>query len=162
MKSQYNNEAWIYGITWLVDVEERALFRLTIRDGKIYLNGEVLDTRRYGQNNRFIFVTDLEGNMYAAFEEYKRADLPALDKIISQEEPPNDQEEWFLFTHGSFLAGGAVSSAGTLEVHDGKLVAWTTGSSHYSLGNASKKYLIGWFKARGIQAPERLYREEMD
>jgi len=101
--------------TKYLNAEERAVYRLQLRDGKFYdSTGKVFDTtgsstHQFGSQNRAIFVMDEYGNTYAA-------------------KNPHMMDN---FAHSSFLSGGPVASAGEFEVINGSLQFISNKSGHY-------------------------------
>jgi uncharacterized Zn-binding protein involved in type VI secretion len=97
-----------------LDETERAQFRLSVKDGKLYdATGKPFDTSQ-GESlhtlggGRAIWVMDEKGNIYAS-----------------------NHHEKGEFHHSSFLAGGDVAGAGEMEVKNGELVLLSSRSGHY-------------------------------
>ena len=97
-----------------LNANERADYKLTIKDGKLYdAKGKLFDTRgakslhRSG-TDKAIFVMDKNGNIFAS-----------------------NKHELGKFHHSSFLAGKPVASAGELTVRNGILHEVTSRSGHY-------------------------------
>lgn len=98
------------GIKYLTN-EERELQKLTIKDGKFYLNSELFTSGFSGGSGpqaqqAHLFAIDLAGNFYV----YRK--LPKIN-------------------HSTMLAGGPVICAGFMQVVKGKLYYISNCSGHY-------------------------------
>ena len=108
------NDVWPDGkqVTYLSDAE-RAKFKLTVKDGKLYdAQGQLFDTSdastHWSGEGKAIFVMDENGAIYAS----------------KFQEPAE-------FHHSSLLAGKPVAAAGEITVENGVLKEVTNESGHY-------------------------------
>lgn len=94
--------------------QERAGFKVVIKDGKVYdATGQLFDTRQastsFAQNKgRAIFVMDATGALYISNEQTKGK-----------------------FHHSSFFAGRPVVAAGDIRIENGVVTAISRKSGHY-------------------------------
>jgi hypothetical protein len=121
------------GLVKYLTPEERAAYRLEVRDGKLYdASGQPFDTRDVrsttGSDARAIFVMDAEGNLFAAKTQ--------------------------TLHHSSFLAGADVTAAGEMAVEQGVLKLVTRQSGHYRPKAAGSVNLRNALHARGVNLGE--------
>jgi hypothetical protein len=126
------NEVWGDDFVSYLTDSERAQFKLSVRDGKLYdAAGNLFDTQEGGSlwsnDGRAIFVVDQDGNLYAS----------------------NFQQAGF-FHHSSFMAGEDIAGAGELRVVDGKLEVISDNSGHYKPTRPYTKQVIQYLEAQGI------------
>jgi len=95
-------------------MEERARFKVTIQNGKVFdADGNLFDTRRSTtafkvSKGRAIFVMDAQGTIYVSNEQTRGK-----------------------FHHSSFLAGQPVAAAGDIAIDNGVITAISRKSGHY-------------------------------
>jgi hypothetical protein len=112
---------------------ERADYRLTVRDGKLYdAEGNLFHTAsgstvHFGGGGRAMFVMDEQGNVYAS-----------------------TVQEVGRLHHSSFLAGAPVSGAGEIEVVDGVLTRISSRSGHYRPPPELQDQVLGVLGTRGV------------
>jgi hypothetical protein len=94
--------------------EERAHYKVTIRDGKVFdADGKPFETRQAStafkvDKGRAIFVMDAQGSIYISNEQTRGK-----------------------FHHSSFFAGQPVAAAGDIRIEDGFITAISRKSGHY-------------------------------
>ncbi len=111
---------------------ERAPYRLTVKDGKLYdAAGRLFDTRGaetvHSGGGRAIFIMDRDGSIYAS-----------------------TYQEVGKFHHSSLAAGRPVTAAGELEVVNGVLRLITNQSGHYRPLAAFNEQALEVLKASGV------------
>ncbi|GGM31750.1 hypothetical protein GCM10009425_47940 [Pseudomonas asuensis] len=112
---------------------ERAAFKITIKNGKVYdAAGKLFDTRNAStafehNKGRAIFVMDATGAMY-----------------ISNEQTPGK------FHHSSFFGGGPVAAAGDIRIENGVITAISRKSGHYRPTPAQLNQAVNHLKNQGI------------
>lgn len=118
-----------------LNAAERANYKLTIRNGRVYDSaGKLFDTRgaksihSHGSNKTAIFVMDEQGSLYAGSHEYGK------------------------FHHSSFLAGEPVAAAGEIEISNGVLRSITDQSGHYWPPAAHLRQALEVIEAQGIKS----------
>ena len=118
-----------------LDATERARYKLTIRNGKVYdSKGKLFDTHgaksihSHGSNKTAIFVMDEEGSLYAGSHEYGK------------------------FHHSSFLAGQPVAAAGEIEISSGVIRSITDQSGHYWPPAEHLRQALQVIEAQGIKS----------
>jgi hypothetical protein len=113
---------------------ERAKYKLTIRDGKVYdAKGKLFDTRSAKSihspgSKSAIFVMDEEGSLYAGSHDYGK------------------------FHHSSFLAGEPVAAAGEIEISNGVIRSITDQSGHYRPPAEHLRKALQVIEAQGIKS----------
>lgn len=133
------NTVWPGSRVVYLNETERAAFKLTIRDGKLYdADGNLFDTSGastlHSGSGRAIFVVDQNGDMYAA-----------------------DFQVRGVFHHSSFLAGGDVAGAGEIEVSNGEIQLITNNSGHYLPTKAMTDQVVSYLESQGVVVPDVQY-----
>lgn len=94
-----------------LNAQERQAYLITAQDGKLYRNGEVLDTMQTKSESKTeahdAFVVDRTGNLYV--------------------EPHRNYQ----LHHSSFLSADMAQSAGMIQVQNGKVIHIDNMSGHY-------------------------------
>lgn len=112
---------------------ERAAFKVTIKDGKVYdAAGKLFDTRQaftaFAQNKgRAIFVMAATGAMYVSNEQTRGK-----------------------FHHTSFFGGAPVAAAGDVRIENGVMTAISRKSGHYRPTSAQLNQAVNHLKNQGI------------
>nr|WP_140895995.1 hypothetical protein [Pseudomonas caspiana] len=116
-----------------LNAQERAAFKVTIKEGKVYdAAGKLFDTRQastaFAQNKgRAIFVMDAHGSMYISNEQTRGK-----------------------FHHSSFFGGGAVATAGDVRIENGVMTAISRKSGHYRPTSAQLTQAVNHLKNQGV------------
>lgn len=136
MQSIYRGEetGQVFGtqVKYLND-RERAAFKVTIKEGKVYdAAGTLFDTRHastaFKENKgRAIFVMDAAGAMYISNEQTRGK-----------------------FHHSSFFGGGPVSAAGDVRIENGVMTAISRNSGHYRPTSAQLNQAVSHLKHQGV------------
>lgn len=129
---EVHNWVWPGSAVRYLDQSERAAFKLTVKDGKLYdAEGHLFDTSDatslHSRDPRAIFVMDQEGVIYA-FTRHVQGK----------------------FHHSSFLAGGDVAGAGELKVSNGDLKLISNKSTHYCPTRDMTIQVAKELRARGV------------
>jgi hypothetical protein len=112
---------------------ERAAFKVTIKDGKVYdATGKLFDTRGAStafkhNKGRAIFVMDATGAMYISNEQTRGK-----------------------FHHSSFFGGKPVAAAGDIRIENGMITIISRNSGHYRPSLAQLNQAINHLKSQGI------------
>ncbi|MEL1244676.1 hypothetical protein AAEO56_10425 [Flavobacterium sp. DGU11] len=119
---------------------ERLEYELAIIDGKLYTKGGKLFDTAAGSTifgpQKAIFVMDSRGRIYASLRHKAR-----------------------LFHHSSFLAGGAVASAGEIEVVQGLIKLVTRKSGHYQPSSLSNTRFLRQLESKGVKTKEIIVKD---
>ncbi|NWB92639.1 hypothetical protein [Pseudomonas agarici] len=116
-----------------LNAQERAAFKVTIKDGKVYdASGKLFDTRQastaFAQNKgRAIFVMDAHGSMYISNEQTRGK-----------------------FHHSSFFGGASVAAAGDVRIENGVMTAISRKSGHYRPSSAQLNQAVNHLKSQGV------------
>jgi hypothetical protein len=129
---EVHDQVWAGSAVRYLDESERAGFRLTVRDGRLYdAGGRLFDTSGaatlHSADSRAIFVMDPGGGLYASTRH-------SLGK----------------FHHSSFLSGGDVAGAGELKVSGGDLKLISNKSTHYCPGRDMTLQVAKELRSRGV------------
>ena len=130
-ENRAGNDIWGTPVKYLSD-EERAMYKLQLRDGKIYdSTGQLFDTgdavTAHSGQGRAIFTMDESGNFYASkFQQVGE------------------------FHHSSLGAGQPVAAAGEIQVDHGVLQAISDKSGHYLPGRAFTQQALDSLQRSGI------------
>lgn len=127
------NSVWPGKTVQYLSESQRARFKLTVSDGKLYdARGRLFDTSdaqslHTEDDPRAIFVMDHDGNIYAS-----------KSHVVGE------------FHHSSFLAGGDVAGAGELKVSNGILKLVSDGSGHYQPTLDMTRQVARELQSRGV------------
>ncbi|XP_020258389.1 IQ domain-containing protein IQM1-like [Asparagus officinalis] len=108
--------------------KEREVYEVIIENGKLIYkkSGEILDTTENSSDAKWIFVLSTSKNLYVG------------------------QKKKGIFQHSSFLAGGATSAAGRLEVQNGILKAIWPHSGHYRPTEENFQEFIAYLESKNV------------
>jgi len=110
---------------------ERKAYQVTVRDGRLYYRGQLLDTEHPVEGApkaTYIFVMAKDGTLYAA---------------------PNGGTAQNIH-HSSFLSGAPVAAAGTIVVVDGVVQKITNKSGHYGHRAGKMRQVLTELGRRGV------------
>ena len=141
-------------IKYIDDAEERALFRVTIKNGLIYKHN-------FGVNKITLYdtagFTSAAGKGWGVFVmDHDDLYSGAHDAMGSAMDPESagSGNPWAMenmqFYHSSFLAGASVFSAGEMRVENGRLTGVTQKSGHYHPGVVQLKNLFTFLRFKGV------------
>lgn len=123
-----------------LDEEERKEYKLNFKDGKVYLNGQMLPhlTADEDPNSEidYMYTMDKKGNIYV----YEHGPLASCR-----------------FHHSSFVEGDAVTGSGHFRIQQGEITYASNCSGHYHPPDVLLDQVLEVLTESGVEVKEKHY-----
>jgi len=141
-------------IKYIDNVEERAQFRVTFKNGLMYKYNFVTEKIALYDTTGFTSAAGKRWSVFVMDHDYLYSGAHDAMGSASDPESTGSGNPWAWqnmgFFHSSFLAGASVLSAGEMRVENGRLTGVTQKSGHYQPGIVQLKNLFTFLRFRGV------------